>query len=1107
MLLNGPGPDELWGAMVDGERSDDKLRKIYDAGVHEMESGHYKKAVRLLTKARQRAGGAALGGFISVLLAQCQIMLGNVVEVESARMQAGIVLTELQDAGWDDIAASLREYIEQLYERYSLPDEGPDHVRPVEMGIGLALQEGWAHNQAGSLSAALASYARARQRAHERADLASEAYALTNMGTLCELMNDWSQSLEYLEAALAIEERIHGRYSKARTMQALGRTLDCLRRFGEAAEYSRQAAELAHEVGDLECEANALNNLGNVARGMGQFEEAARHYEGSLVIKRARGTQREIAVTLSNLGHMYQTTGRLLDAKHFLTEAIALHHELGDFSGEALAKSHLAMVHLLSGRPEEALGLLEPARKTGQDVGDLVVQGVVANALGTVYRSLGLYDQAIEMHLHAHENAVLRRDRPGEGAAANNLALDYQAAGDLQSAREWLRRAAGIAGELGTLTGQSAALANQAHSATLTGAPGIAVALGDQALNLAQQTGNRYQQAAALDALGSAELRLGDTGKAADYFAQAVHIGTELGTSMSQVARLLGLAQAEQMLEQTDESLGHYAQAMAELEAQRTAIFDDDLRVAFISTATEIAVDYAHLLVDQGRLAEALHIAERAKARSLLELLAESQGEAGTGHDAAHVNRERGLLEELLEVDSQLTYLRPSAGQDTVTARIKALQDREQRLELELNAVRRDMRRANPRYNALLHPEPWTLDQIRQHALSPGTALLEYVIGEERGVVFAVTHDDISAAEVPSKKDLDPLVGELRGAMVTGQKGPVPRAHELYELLVEPVAHLIADQEILVVPDGPLYLLPFAALLTSPPGAGGAAAPLPYLIRRHAISYAQSASVAGLLSTEATGAPAAHTLHLAAYGDPICAPPSAATTAGLTAARARAQRIAQACPRIPFSANEVWDVADLAANEGLPLEQPESYDGGGVRIRTGTAATKQDITELIMSGSSARFLHLATHGIMDARRPQFSGLLFSGQLEDTDEAMWRTFEILNSRISSELVVLSACDTGLGRMFSGEGVVGLSRAFLCAGAGSVCVSLWRVADASTPELMRTFYQQVLEGVSKRRAMQAAQLAMLDSPQARPSQWAPFVLFGEAGQAGVDGGSAG
>jgi CHAT domain-containing protein len=1100
--------------MASHDASDDELRRLYDDGVERMESGQYTKAVRLLSRARTLAGGAPLAGFVSVLLAHCSIKLGDFVAVESARMQAGTVLAQLQEDGQDDIAATLRQYIEQLYETYAPPDEIASNGSMVEQGIGQALAEGQACVRAGALPAALASYRRARDRAHERADLVAEALALTNMGTLCELMNQLPQSLEYLQAALAIEERIHSKYDKARTLQSLGRTLDCLRRFSEAAEYSRQAAALAHQIGDREVEANALNNLGNVARGQGQFGEAARQYEKSLVIKRALGDTARTAVTLSNLGGMYQTTGRQLDARRCLEEAIPLHRLAGDFTGEALAISNLAMVLLHDGRPAEALRRLEPARQIGRDTGDLEVQGVIDNSLGTVYRHLGLFDQAIELHRQAGENARLRGDRHGQGGAANNLALDYQASGDLPSALEWLKQASDVAGQLGTPSVQSVALTNYAQAATETGASGVALRLAAQARELAQQTGNRYQEAAALDALGAADLRLGDAAQAREFFARAVEIGQELGTGTDLVARLVGLAQAEQLLGQPDDALGHYARAMAELEAQRTGIFDHELRVSFLATATALAVDYADLLATRDRAADALHVAERAKARSLLELLAESQGQIGAGPDPDLAQRERDLLEELRDADSQLRYLRSGAEPDAADAQVRAVRDREQQLDLELRAIRAELRHRSPRYASLVRPEPWTAEQIRSHLLGPDTALLEYVIGEERGLLLAVTQNEIRAARVPSRKELEPLVAELRAAIVAGRKGPMPHAHELYQRLVAPAADLIAHRDLLVVPDGPLYLLPFAVLLTAPPEPGDTAAPLSYLIRDHALSYAQSASVAGLLVTDGTAAPAPHALHLAAYGDPVCVGPQAADAAGpasaaspaRVAARAQAARIAQGCPRIPFTVNEVWEVADLVAVDGLPLEQPEAFDGDGVRIRTGSAATKQDIAGFIAGGPPARFLHLATHGITDTRQPQFSGLLFSGPLEDPGEVIWPTFEILNARIASELVVLSACDTGLGRFFGGEGVVGLSRAFLCAGAGAVCVSLWHVADASTPELMRTFYQQVLAGAPKRQAMRAAQLAMLDQPQARPSQWAPFVLFGEASRPGAGGGAA-
>ena len=184
-----------------------------------------------------------------------------------------------------------------------------------------------------------------------------------------------------------------------------------------------------------------------------------------------------------------------------------------------------------------------------------------------------------------------------------------------------------------------------------------------------------------------------------------------------------------------------------------------------------------------------------------------------------------------------------------------------------------------------------------------------------------------------------------------------------------PIADVLADRELLVVPDGPLYLLPFAALLTALPGSADQATALPYLIRDHAISYAQSASVAGLLVTEATAVSPAYALHLAAYADPS-ARPGAAAAAQPTAARVQAERIARACPRIPFTANEVWEVADLAADDGLTLEQPDSYDGGGGSGSARVPPPPSGHHCADRESTSARFLHLATHGIVDARRPQ-----------------------------------------------------------------------------------------------------------------------------------------
>jgi hypothetical protein len=197
---------------------------------------------------------------------------------------------------------------------------------------------------------------------------------------------------------------------------------------------------------------------------------------------------------------------------------------------------------------------------------------------------------------------------------------------------------------------------------------------------------------------------------------------------------------------------------------------------------------------------------------------------------------------------------------------------------------------------------------------------------------------------------------------------------------------------------------------------------------------------------------------------------------------------------IPSTRDEVWELAGLVSDRVPASQRPDLFDTQEVHLRTGQEATKAAAQQLTSGDKAYRFFHIATHGLIDTEKPQFSGLVFTPG-EDGDP-FWSAFEIFNARIPSEMAVLSACNTGLGRLVSGEGIVALSRAFMYAGAPTVCVSLWPVADESTPRLMKSFYEGVIAGGSKAQAMQTAQLQMLEGDTyPHPFYWAPFVLIGE------------
>jgi CHAT domain-containing protein len=507
-------------------------------------------------------------------------------------------------------------------------------------------------------------------------------------------------------------------------------------------------------------------------------------------------------------------------------------------------------------------------------------------------------------------------------------------------------------------------------------------------------------------------------------------------------------------------------------ESVRRNLLGDEVRALFLGTTAEVVTEYAQLLASLGRPHEALHVIERGKARAFADLLTEAQAEVRRGVDPELRERQQEILAELLACEQRLEAIGKQAEpqEEGANGSLDAVLEERQRLRLDLRVTQAELRRRNPRYADLAHPEPYDLDRIRRTALDPGTVLLEYSLGADQSLLVAVTEDRVESYPLPPRHELEGMVRELRDAVVAGLDH-YPQGRELHHALIEPAAALIEDRDLLVVPEGALHYLPFALLLTESRPAGSSLADLPYVIRDRAIRVAPSATVAVLIAEERPGRPSFDG-EFAAYADPV-------VPAGLEP--------------IPDTADEVWSIADAVGTSAVPVSWPDAFDDGGVRIRTGAAATKEDVLELTSGETSFRYLHLATHGILNSERPDFSGLTFASIPDDAEDPFWRTFEIFNARIPSDVVVLSACATGLGQVIHGEGVVGLTRAFLYAGASAVAVSLWKVADESTPWLMRSFYEALAEQPVA-QALRTAQLAALDGPYGHPFHWAPFVVVG-------------
>jgi CHAT domain-containing protein len=450
------------------------------------------------------------------------------------------------------------------------------------------------------------------------------------------------------------------------------------------------------------------------------------------------------------------------------------------------------------------------------------------------------------------------------------------------------------------------------------------------------------------------------------------------------------------------------------------------------------------------------------------------------------------------------------------------------RLAAEFESLENQIRAASPRLNSLVHTRSLTLDEVQRRVLDEETALLEYSLGEQSSYLWVITRQNAALFKLPAGSTMDQLAMDFRAQLIPprlqrrnvgidvptadqqrglGLGAAAPAAdtaafsrasHALYKVALAPAASMIGNRRLVIVADGALNFVPFEALVTT--DRGGDYSSLDYLIKTNKVSYAPSASVTAAVRDQkrAVGR------NILLVADPVFSANDPRLQTGATAIRAEVTR------GLGLD-SAVKDATGQATQSGSPLGLPrlagtriEAEQIGRLAKRSGAqgdlwldlGANEDDLKHRDIQGYRA--VHVATHGVLDAMRPQFSGLVLSlvGNKSD-DDGFLRTSEVFNLRLGAPLVMLSACETGLGKVKRGEGVIGLSQAFMYAGATTVGVTLWSVADKPTAELMTDFYQRLLgPNRSPSDAIREAQLAMISGKKySAPFYWAPFVLVGE------------
>jgi CHAT domain-containing protein/Tfp pilus assembly protein PilF len=841
------------------------------------------------------------------------------------------------------------------------------------------------------------------------------------------------------------------------------------------------AQPLFHSLNDRSTEALVLLGAGTLYDALGDRQQAVAYYNQALPLYRAINEQGGAAAALNKLGETYSALGERQKALAYFNEAVLLYRAVSYPAGEAMTLNNIGKVYLALGDPRTALYYFNKALPLRHAVGDRNGEATTLNNIGASYNELGEKEKALDYCKQALELIRPAADHYREAALLNNIGTIYSALGQHQKALDYF----------------------------------------GQALPLRHAVGDRKGEATTLNNIGAVYTTLGESQKALAYYNQALPLRRAIRDRDGEAVTLGNISFAERETGALDDARAHVEAALALFESLRTDIGSQELRLSFFANAQTYYEFYIGLLMrahaarpGAGFDAKALHASERARARSLLELLAEARADIRQGVDPQLVARESALRRRLSAgTQRQLQSLR---GIDTDEQGNAAVTEVES-LTTELQQVEAQIRQTSPRYATLTQPQPLTLAQIRTQVLDTDTLLLEYSLGDERSYLWAATPTEIKSYELPKRAEIEAaaeqfykllaLPPEQAASVALKGRGPGAEAErqaraqvaraaaQLSRMLLRPVASLLGKKRLLVVANGALQSVPFAALPSPTSNAGVAATPL---VVEHEIVNLPSASTLAVLRQETRERkPAPKTL--AVLADPVF-------ESSDVRFKARAEQTAGGKAE-PRARTDRWRGLGLArlSFRRLPGTRDEAeaivkfVPPTLARAALGFAANRA----LVDSGELGqyRYVHFATHGgLFDRQHPELASLvlsLFDEQGTAQEDGFLLAPEIFNLKLNADVVVLSACETGLGKDVRGEGLVGLTRGFMYAGAPRVVVSLWNVDDAATAELMTRFYRGMLvEKLRPAQALQRAQVSMWQEKHySAPFYWAAFTLQGE------------
>ncbi|MEG5187368.1 CHAT domain-containing tetratricopeptide repeat protein [Microcoleus sp. B4-C3] len=938
----------------------------------------------------------------------------------------------------------------------------------------------------------------------EAGDRRREAVTFSNIGLVYSGLGEKQKALEYYSQSLPLSRATGDRGGEAITLNNIGSVYSELGEKQKALEYFSQSLPLRRAVGDRRGEAVTLTNIGTVYSGLGEKQKALEYYSQSLPLFQATGDRGGEAVTLTSIGSVYSELGEKQKALEYYSQSLPLRRAVGDRSGEAVTLTNIGSVYSALGEKQKALEYYSQSLPLFQATGDRSGEAVTLTSIGSVYSELGEKQKALEYY---SQSLPLRRavgDRSGEAVTLTNIGSVYSALGEKQKALEYYSQSLPLFQATGDRSGEAATLNNIGSVYSALGEKQKALEYSSQSLPLRRATGDRRGEATTLHNIGRVYSDLGEKQKALEYYSQSLPLFRATGDRRGEATTLYGIAYAKRAQGNLTEALTNIESSLKIIENLRTKIASPELRSSYFATVQNYYELYIDLLMQlhktnpkSGYDTKALEASERSRARSLLELLQESNANIREGISPDLLQQEKSLQQQLDAIEKQRieTISTPNPNQ----AKIDEIDKQRLALLQQYQQIQAQIRTASPRYAALTQPQPLTLPEIQKQILDENTILLQYSLGRVRSYLWVVTSTGVTSYELPKRADIETAAKNFLEVITSPIQRDIPQqvaqaSANLGQVILQPAAAQLAKKRLLIVPDGVLHYTPFQALTISQ--TAGQNTNVPLIVEHEIITLPSASTLAILRQNYGDRKPPSQTLAILA--DPVFSPEderikgkiTQATTAKLEANNLGLNQSLRASnrqwppERLPFTRQEAQTISSLFPSASS--SQKIDFDASRTTATDGSLANYQ-------------IVHFATHGLANSQNPELSGIVMS-MVDDKGNLVngfLRLTDIFNLKLAANLVVLSACQSGMGQNVKGEGMVGLTRGFMYAGAQRVAVSLWNVDDEGTSVLMQKFYQKMVQQkLAPAAALRAAQMEMMQEEEWKsPYYWAAFTLQGE------------